>query len=328
MYHRIFDIADSSHSLNWYLYDSLEHEHKGQSFNIPSDWIIALDTALQSVNPYIHNLRRFSTVTAPSTNTLELSDIASGGDFAAVFHARNLTIVNPCSIVIWQNRAEQPTFIPTFSWHYEPLQYPLLFPHGSPGWGLTESPGSVQINTLRLTQRDWYRARILMEERFLIFGRLSCEYLCDMYSRIEEECLNFIRGSNRGIAATKFDEEHDDDSQNIDLPASFLGSQKWASEQTADSLTLARTYGPPLFFVTMTCNPDWPEIKSRLQPGQQAYETPTIVARAFKIRLQHLIHLLKTKMGTVVYITTSNEFQKRGYPHSHIVIKVCQPRRH
>ena len=72
----------------------------------------------------------------------------------------------------------------------------------------------------------------------------------------------------------------------------------------------------------MTCNPDWPEIKSQLQPGQNAFEVPTVVARVFKIRLQRLMHLLKTKMGTIVYITTSNEFQKRGYPHSHIIVKV------
>ena len=72
----------------------------------------------------------------------------------------------------------------------------------------------------------------------------------------------------------------------------------------------------------MTCNPEWPEIKSRLLPGQDACDIPDVVARVFKNRLQRLIHILKTKMGTVTYMTSSNEFQKRGLPHSHIVLQV------
>jgi Helitron helicase-like domain at N-terminus len=321
-YHRLFDITDNTHSLHWYLYDSLDRRQHAETLNVPNDWTSAIDNALQSVNPYVRSLRRFSSLPSGTTNALELSDVGSNGDFAAILHAGNSSNIQPRSVVIWQNRAADPTFISIYSRHYEPLQYPVLFPHGTPGWGLSETATGQQINTLPLTQRQWYRARVLTEPRFLIFGRLACEYLCDMYSRVEEERLNFIRGSKSGLAAEEPDEDDNPDSENIDLPASFLGSRKWASEQTADSLALARTYGPPSFFVTMTCNPDWPEIKSKLQPGQNAFEIPTIVTRAFKMRLQRLVHLLKTKMGTIVYITTSNEFQKRGYPHSHIIIKV------
>lgn len=31
------------------------------------------------------------------------------------------------------------TFFSIYSGLYEPLQYPLLFPHGSPGWGLSDN---------------------------------------------------------------------------------------------------------------------------------------------------------------------------------------------
>jgi hypothetical protein len=72
----------------------------------------------------------------------------------------------------------------------------------------------------------------------------------------------------------------------------------------------------------MTCNPDWLEIKSRLHPGQHAYEAPIVVAHTFKNHLQRLTDILKMKMGTLTYMTTSTEFQKRGFPHSHIVIQV------
>ena len=58
------------------------------------------------------------------------------------------------------------------------------------------------------------------------------------------------------------------DDQNIYLPASFLGSNKWSSEQITDSLAIAAAYGPLTFFITMTCNTNWPEIQSILRPGQ------------------------------------------------------------
>jgi hypothetical protein len=44
------------------------------------------------------------------------------------------------------------------------------------------------------------------------------------------------------------------ESEDIYLPASFLGSARWSSNQIADLLTIAATYGLPTFFVTFTCN--------------------------------------------------------------------------
>ncbi|KIJ28404.1 hypothetical protein M422DRAFT_97316, partial [Sphaerobolus stellatus SS14] len=70
------------------------------------------------------------------------------------------------------------------------------------------------------------------------------------------------------------------------LPASFIGSRRWSSENTADGLALARVEGAPSFFITVTCNPDWPEIKVRLAPGQKASDIPIIIVRVFKQRLQ------------------------------------------
>jgi hypothetical protein len=114
----------------------------------------------------------------------------------------------------------------------------------------------------------------------------------------------------------------DDSSVNIELPASFLGSRKWAFEQTADSLALTRAFGKPSYFFTMTCNPEWPEITARLQPGQNASDVPVVVARAFKIRLQHLLQILRTCFGRLVYMIKVIEFQKHGFPHAHIIAKV------
>jgi hypothetical protein len=53
---------------------------------------------------------------------------------------------------------------------------------------------------------------------------------------------------------------------NIDyhLGSSWIGSRLWASEQVSDVLTLCRGFGRPSLFITVTTNPNWPEIKERL----------------------------------------------------------------
>ena len=65
--------------------------------------------------------------------------------------------------------------------------------------------------------------------------------------------------------------------KNIYLPASFLGSRRWASNQIADSLAIAAAKGNPTFFITMTCNSNWPEIQSQLHPGQDFTDIPVVV---------------------------------------------------
>ena len=108
------------------------------------------------------------------------------------------------------------------------------------------------------------------------------------------------------------------DHQNIYLPASFLGSNKWASKQIADSLAIAAAYGPPTFFITFTCNTDWPEIHSQLLPGQDFRDILTVVIQVFCQKLTALESTLKTMFpnaGHLLYMVHSIEFQKRGVPH-------------
>lgn len=110
--------------------------------------------------------------------------------------------------------------------------------------------------------------------------------------------------------------------QNI-LPVSFLGSRAWAAEQVADALALCRKFGKPSIFLTMTTNPQWPEITEVLQPHQTASEVPEVVCRVFKARLQVLLNLLRTCFGHILYMVRVIEFQKRGLPHCHLLLKVC-----
>lgn len=164
-----------------------------------------------------------------------------------------------------------------------------------------------------------------------------------MYSRVEEQRLNYLRNGRKFQLSESTNEANNRElainstigsSASMDtgnfhgnfetmLPASFLGSRAWSSNQVADSLALARQFGKPSFFITMTTNPYWLEITSRLLPGQSAADNPVIVCRVFHKKVQKLVDYLRSNFGTILYMVRVIEFQKRGLPHMHMIIKVC-----
>jgi len=221
--------------------------------------------------------------------------------------------------MFFRNVDRQPHFINILSPLYEPLQYPLLFPRSTSGWSPTNPYNHSQI--------QWYRWNLLKEPRFLQLGRLTCEYCVDMYSRVEEKRLNYLR-QGRQAQISRYQPRHspaaETDSLSIEgaLPASFLGSRAWASQQVADSLALCRQYGKPSFFITMTTNPNWIEIASRLRPGQSAADIPSIVCRVFRQKVNVLCTFIRKNFGHILYEVRVVEFQKRGLPHLHMIFKV------
>lgn len=324
-YHRMLHMDEGAHSIRWYMYDESERDQQGAELHVDDQWLSHTRAALENVNPYVGHLRSFASNDNSDYRILELRQPTAAGEFAAIAHVANSTRIQPRSILIWRDTDSDPSFINPLSPHYEPLQYPVLFPHGTLGWGVIENDDGSQSRTLNLTQTQYYRYRLLTESRFLTFGRLTNEYICDMFSRVEDEKLNYIyRGRSQQFRDRNPQTQEDEDSHfDVRLPASFLGSREWISEETADSLALAREYGRGTFLMTMTTNPHWPEIESMLRPGQSAADVPIVVARAFKARLDHALKLINTKFGRLVYIVRVIEFQKRGFPHAHIIAKVC-----
>lgn len=154
--------------------------------------------------------------------------------------------------------------------------------------------------------------------------------MVDMYSTVEDERLDYIRRGREKQYQVRSEQDReegpsDDQSSSvfsgaITLPSSFLGSQAWASQEVADSLAICRARGKPSFFITITTNPNWSQIKTQLGPGQSTSDIPTIVCRVFKSRLENAITKMKLKFRSVVYMIWVIEFQKGGLPHAHIVL--------
>jgi hypothetical protein len=114
-------------------------------------------------------------------------------------------------------------------------------------------------------------------------------------------------------------EEANEVGKRIVLSPTFIGGPHDMRRQYMDSKALVRKYGKPDIFLTMTCNPNWDEIKNELYPGQCAQDCPDLVARVFRAKLEELRrHLLyKDILGKVKAYVYVVEFQKKGLPHAH-----------
>ncbi|TVY62600.1 ATP-dependent DNA helicase pif1 [Fusarium oxysporum f. sp. cubense] len=341
VYHRLLNLSSGDHSMRWFLYDEAARTDKALVTKVPLTAVHQVRRLLQSVNPYLSSIRH-ALQQVPSEATplaVELRDSPASGEIAAIINTQNLNTVD-CRKVVFFRHGGRAQFVHVLSRHYEPLQYPLFFPHGTPGWGVpglgdaslregdataTETGARMRMpETCGLSQLQWCRSMLLAEPRFLIFGRLTCEYLVDMYSRIEEMNLDYLRRA-RSLQSSGFDPATDSlayDHLRNRLPANFTGSRAWTSDHVADALALARRFGKPTFFITMTTNPGWPDIVSALRSGQHFTDAPTVACRAFHMRLQHLKAFIKRHFGRVIYAITVVEFQKRGLPHAHMLIKV------
>jgi hypothetical protein len=73
------------------------------------------------------------------------------------------------------------------------------------------------------------------------------------------------------------------------LPSSFGGGPRQMSCLYQDAMAIVRKLGKPDAFVTMTANPNWPEIIAMLLPGQTAIDRPDIVSRVFQQKFRALL---------------------------------------
>ncbi|SGZ32290.1 BQ5605_C040g11847 [Microbotryum silenes-dioicae] len=74
------------------------------------------------------------------------------------------------------------------------------------------------------------------------------------------------------------------DQKNLRLTTS-QGIISLTPNQVGCSVILGST---PSLFITVTCNPEWPEIKAALGPNDQACSRPELIARAFEAKLNRL----------------------------------------
>lgn len=113
--------------------------------------------------------------------------------------------------------------------------------------------------------------------------------------------------------------------QMVILPSSFVNSPRHLHEFTQYAYIYVRNYGRPELFMTITCNPAWPEITRELIPSHNSTDRDdltNLTARVFRIKVQKIVALLtKGKiLSGIKFFMYSIEWQKRGLPHVHLLL--------
>jgi len=162
-----------------------------------------------------------------------------------------------------------------------------------------------------------------------------------MLLQVESERMNFIRHHQRQLRAENYVNLKDavnrqtatndqvsasDIGQAVILPSSFTGGPRYMHERTQDALTYVRKYGRPDLFITFTCNPNWEEITASLLEQQKPDQRHDLIARLFHQKLKKMMQLFTSGclFGNVICYMYTVEWQKRGLPHTHILLWLQQ----
>ena len=98
-------------------------------------------------------------------------------------------------------------------------------------------------------------------------------YLVDMFTCIDQEWLHFIHTQQHKLCVTlligiedvlSMNDDHVDLNQLgqcVILPSSYLGGPQDMHQQYLDGIAIASHFKKIDIFLTMTANPNWPEIK-------------------------------------------------------------------
>lgn len=109
--------------------------------------------------------------------------------------------------------------------------------------------------------------------------------------------------------------------RHIPLPGNFTGSSRYNAHIFHNTCALFNAVEPPRFFITFTGNPNWPEIRDNLRPGQTAYDNAALITRVFHEKAALFMQAIKEGvMGRPLAWAYHVEFQKRGMPHLHLLL--------
>ncbi|CAI9303540.1 unnamed protein product [Lactuca saligna] len=163
-------------------------------------------------------------------------------------------------------------------------------------------------------------------------SRLLQQYIVDNFVKLETQRLDFHRPQQEEIrqefhqgivdAMASGETEGSAVGKRIVLPANFIGGPRNMRQKYVDAMALVQKFGKPDIFLTVTCNPNWPEIKQNLSVHEEAQNRTDWIVRVFHAKLEQLKHeVFKNHIfGDVAASTYVIEFQKRGLPHAHFLI--------
>ncbi|XP_063942408.1 uncharacterized protein LOC135150192 [Daucus carota subsp. sativus] len=227
------------------------------------------------------------------------------------------------------------------------LQYPLLFPDGEDGYHNRIRFQSADKDSDKerdmISMKDYYSYKFQVRQNEGITprlgGRLFQQYMVDAFSTMEQTRLWWFRTHQTILRNELYTHicdsvrNGDGNSSNVGkgviLPAGYVGSKRYMQQNFQDALAVCRHIGHPDIFLTMTCNSMWDEIQRMMAylPGCLSANSPDIISRVFRLKLEQLTNDIKKKshFGRCVGVMYVVEFQKRGLPHVHMLIWLDGP---
>lgn len=136
--------------------------------------------------------------------------------------------------------------------------------------GSTLSPTGTKVPV-----EHYVRQRLLSEPVFHLLSRVTREILCDMYSRYEEQTIQYFSSPAGQKRVTTyralFEATHDNQDQVGEmLPKPFHAHPAKSKAKTIDGLAVVARKGRPDLMLTMKCNGSCEGIQANLLPGQTA----------------------------------------------------------
>lgn len=314
---------------------------------------------LDSTNPFVRSFRSLSEYCQrTANNSAEVTMVitvnkqldirrfndAVQTDVAAIFKNDEGEPPFERNMVVFSKHSNSLQHISVLDPSLDPMAYPLLFPNGETGWHInyTHSLPSTSRSTAprkKITMLQYASYRLAVRDEFSILHRsqkLFLQWLVDIYVRIEGTRLHFIRQNQLSLRTELYnnltdflhqrrDGNEDPIGRRVILPSSFIGSPRNMYQTYLDAMSIVQHFGKPSLFITMTCNPKWVEIVNSIHDTEHAHFRPDITVRVFRCKLKELIECIIKKeiFGKVLAIIYTIEFQKRGLPHAHILLTLC-----
>ncbi|CAH9052040.1 unnamed protein product [Cuscuta europaea] len=163
-----------------------------------------------------------------------------------------------------------------------------------------------------------YHFQVRHKDEYIVLhsGRLFQQFIVDMYIKIETQRLDYFRTQQRDVRTECLQGLMDSISvgetkacnvgQRVILPTSFIGGRDMR-RRYMDVMALVQRYGKPDIFLTITCNPNWPEMKELLKHSDEAQNRPDLIARVFRAKVEELkTEIIKKKkyLGLLMHTLT------------------------
>lgn len=108
------------------------------------------------------------------------------------------------------------------------------------------------------------------------------------------------------------------------LLSSYTGSNRQIYQQYKDSIALVEQFSILTLFITMTTNPNQPEIQDCLFYNQKQQDRPDIIARVFILKSKAFLEDISSSTVFRTYVARAQrlEYQKRSLLYIYVVVQI------